>query len=72
MLEDDTINLAQHILCKQFKCVNVLKLTNLPPNQFWALQDNISFKFFMFVNHWITRYGLHEIKEIRKKRLTRN
>ena len=47
MLEDDTINLAQHILCKQFKCVNVLKLTNLPPNQFWALQDNISFKFFM-------------------------
>ena len=34
ILKDDTINLAQHILFKQFKCVNRLELTNLPPSQF--------------------------------------
>ena len=32
MLEDNTINLAQHILFKQFKCMNGLDLTNLPPS----------------------------------------
>ena len=37
MLEDDTINLAQYIRFKQFKCVNGLELTNLPPDQFSSM-----------------------------------
>ena len=40
MLEDDTINLAQHVLFKQFKCVNRLELKNLPPSQFSSMQEN--------------------------------
>ena len=65
MLEDDTINLAQHILFKQFKCVNGLELTNLPPSQFSSMQENFVQILHVFENHWITIYGLKELKEIR-------
>ena len=65
MLEDDTINLAQHILFKQFKCVNGLELTNLPPSQFSSMQENFVQILHVFENHWITIYGLKDLNEIR-------
>ena len=40
MLGVDIINLAQHILFKQFKCMNGLEFTNLPPSQFSSMQEN--------------------------------
>ena len=65
MLEDDTVNLAQHILFKQFKCVNGLELTNLTPSQFSSMQENFVQIFHVFENHWITIYGLKDFNEIR-------
>ena len=62
MLEDDTINLAQHILFKQFKCVNGLELTNLPPSQFSSMQENFVQILHVFENHWIIIYGLEDLK----------
>ena len=38
MLEDHTINLAQYIRFRQFKCVNGLELTDLVPNHFSSMQ----------------------------------
>ena len=58
MLEDYIINLAQHILLKQFKCVNGLEFTNLSPNQFSSMQENLVQILHVFENHWITLYGL--------------
>ena len=46
MLEDDTINLAQHILFKKFKCVNGLQIYHLISS---PQCKRISFKFFMFL-----------------------
>ena len=57
MLEDDSINLAQHILFKQFKCVNGLELTNLPPSQFSSMQEN----FVQILHVFENIYGLYEI-----------
>ena len=57
MLEDDTINLAQHILFKQFKCVNGLELKNLPPSQFSSMQEN----FVQILHVFENIYGLYEI-----------
>ena len=65
MLEDDTINLAQHILFEQFKCVNGLELTNLLPSQFSSMQENFVQFLHVFENHWITLYGLKDLNEIR-------
>ena len=65
MLEDDTINLAQHILFKQFKCVNGLELINLPPSQFSSMQENFIQILHVFETHWITIYGLKDLKKIR-------
>ena len=65
MLEDDNINLAQHILFKQFKRVNNLELTNLPPIQFSSMQENFVQILHVSENHWITIYGLKELNEIR-------
>ena len=66
ILEDGTINLAQHICFKQFKCVNGLELTNLPPNQFSSIHENFVQILHVFENHWITIYdslkGLNEIR----------
>ena len=67
MLEDYTINLAQNILFKKFKCVNGLELTNLPPNQFSSMQENLVQILHVFENHWITIYGL-KIKNINNKK----
>ena len=64
-MEDDTINPAQHILFKQFKRVNKLDLTNLPPSQFSSIQENFVQILHVFENHWITIYGLKDLKEIR-------
>ena len=50
-LEDDTINLAQHILFKQFKCSNGLELINLPPSQFSLMQANFVRILHVFENH---------------------
>ena len=65
MLEDYTINLAQNILFKKFKCVNGLELTNLPPNQFSSMQENLVQILHVFENHWITINGLKDLHEIR-------
>ena len=65
MLEDNTINLAQHILFKQFKCMNGLDLTNLPPSQFSSLQENFVQILHAFENQWITIYWLKDLNEIR-------
>ena len=47
MLEDDTTNLAQHILFKQFKCMNgVEQIYHLVSFTQWK---RISFKFSMFL-----------------------
>ena len=68
MLEDDTINLAQHILFKQFKCVNGLELTNLSPSQFSSMQEN----FVQILHVFENIYGLYEIyglKDLNKIRV---
>ena len=65
MLEDDNINLAQHILFKQFKRVNNLELTILPLIQFSSMQENFVQILHFSENHWITIYGLKELNEIR-------
>ena len=65
MLNDDTINLVQHILFNQFKCVNGIKLTNLPPNQYSSMQENFIQILHVFENHWISTYGQKDLNEIR-------
>ena len=49
------------MLFKQFKCVNGLELTNLPPSQFSSMQEN----FVQILHHWIAIYGLKDFNEIR-------
>ena len=58
MLEDDTINLVQQILFKQFKCVNETELTDLQPNQLSSMQENFVEILHVFENHWISIHGL--------------
>ena len=65
MSGDDTINLAQHILFKQCKCLNGLELTNLPPSLFSSMQESFVQILHVFENHWITIYGLKDLNEIR-------
>ena len=65
MLNDDTINLVQHILFNQFKCVNGIKPTNLPPNQYSSMQENFVQILHVFENHWISIYGQKDLNEIR-------
>ena len=65
MLEDDTINLGQHILFKQFKCMDGLDLTNLPPSEFSSLQEYFVQILHALENHWITLYWLKDLNEIR-------
>ena len=65
MLNDDTINLVQHILFNQFKCVNGIKLTNLPPNQYSSMQENFIQILHVFEDHWISTYGQKDLNEIR-------
>ena len=59
------INLTQHILFKQFKCVNGLELTNLPLNQFSSMQENFVQILRVFENLWIITYVLKDLIEIR-------
>ena len=65
MLQDNTINVAQHILFKQFKCVNGLEVTNLPTSQFSSMQENFVQILHVFEIHWITMHGLKDFNEIR-------
>ena len=65
MTNDDTVNLVQHILFNQFKCVNGIKLTNLPLNQYSSMQENFVQILHVFENHWISIYGQKDLNEIR-------
>ena len=67
MLEDDTINLAQHMLFKQFKWVNGLEVTNLPPSQFSSMQENFVQILYVFENIYrlYEIYCLKDLNEIR-------